>query len=84
MSNFLPKAWAILLSVNNVMMLKSQRQKQGLTLAEVANSLNAKSVIEYAQYEQGKHLPSLEALAKFLEAIDPELHVSLICYFGIF
>lgn len=53
--------------------LKRQRQKNRLTLAAVSEQLRAKSINEYAQYEQGKHLPSLEKLQELLQAIDPSL-----------
>lgn len=55
------------------LILRRQRSKMNLTLEEVAEHLNAKSINEYAQYEQAKHLPSLEKLEQLLKAIDPEL-----------
>lgn len=53
--------------------LKRQRQKNKLKLSDVTEHLGAKSINEYAQYEQGKHLPSLEKLEELLRAIDPRL-----------
>jgi hypothetical protein len=55
------------------LILRRQRSKMNLNLEEVAENLNAKSLDEYAQYEQAKHLPSLEKLEQLLKAIDPEL-----------
>ena len=55
------------------LILKRQRRKKSLKLEEVASHLNAKSINEYAQYEQGKHLPSFEKFNQLLNAIDPEL-----------
>ncbi len=55
------------------LILKRQRQKKHLKLEEIASNLNAKSINEYAQYEQGKHLPNFEKFEQLLKAIDPEL-----------
>lgn len=42
------------------LILKRQRQKNNLRLEEVAKHLHARSINEYAQYEQGRHLPSID------------------------
>lgn len=55
------------------LILKRQRRKKSLKIEEVASHLKAKSINEYAQYEQGKHLPSFEKFKQLLHAIDPEL-----------
>jgi hypothetical protein len=55
------------------LILKRQRQKKHLNLEEVASHLQARSINEYAQYEQGRHLPSFEKFEQLLKAIDPEL-----------
>jgi hypothetical protein len=55
------------------LILKRQRQKKHLNLEEVATHLHARSINEYAQYEQGKHLPSFEKFEQLLKAIDPRL-----------
>ncbi len=47
-------------------LLKQQRLRRRLTLEEVTSNLNAKSINEYAQYEQGKHMPSFENLEQLL------------------
>lgn len=57
------------------LILKRQRQKKHLNLEEVASHLQARSINEYAQYEQGRHLPSFEKFEQLLKAIDPELNV---------
>lgn len=61
------------------LLLKRQRRKNNLTLEQVAAALNAKSVNEYAQYEQGKHLPSIDKFHEFLHAINPQLTPFLAC-----
>lgn len=52
-------------------MLKRLRQKNNLRLEDVAQVLQAKSINEYAQYEQAKHLPSIEKLQQLLSAVNP-------------
>ncbi len=54
-------------------LLKRQRLRRRLTLEEVTANLHARSINDYAQYEQGKHMPSLEKLEQLLKAIDPQL-----------
>ena len=61
------------------LILKQQRYRKNLTLEDVAEHLHAKSVNEYAQYEQGKHQPSFEKFAQLLEAIDPRLSPVISC-----
>ncbi|HXW53405.1 MAG TPA: helix-turn-helix transcriptional regulator [Myxococcota bacterium] len=61
------------------LILKRQRTRQRLTLEEVTANLGAKSINEYAQYERGKHLPSLEKLENLLKAIDPK-HTPVLSY----
>ena len=55
------------------LILKRLRLKNRLRLEDVAKKLSAKSINEYAQYEQAKHLPSLDKLDELLKAIDPTL-----------
>ena len=59
----------------NALILKRQRQKKHLNLEEVATHLHARSINEYAQYEQGRHLPSFDKFEQLLKAIDPGLFV---------
>lgn len=61
------------------LILKRQRASQQLTLQEVAENLNAKSVNEYAQYEQAKSLASIEKFEEMLHAINPDLKPFLSC-----
>jgi DNA-binding XRE family transcriptional regulator len=51
------------------LVLKRQRIKHGLSLSDMAKRLGASSKNAYAQYEQGKNLPSLPKLQEFLQAM---------------
>jgi hypothetical protein len=53
------------------LLLQRQRQKSGLTLAQVARRLGAKSRNAYARYEQGVSVPTVEKLDQLLRAIAP-------------
>jgi ribosome-binding protein aMBF1 (putative translation factor) len=53
------------------LMLRRQRQRSGLSLAEVAERLGAKSRNAYARYEQGKSAPTVEKLSELLRAVSP-------------
>lgn len=53
--------------------LKRQRIKHHMTLKDVTKNLKAKSINSYAQYEQGKSVPSLAKLESFLKAINKNL-----------
>lgn len=55
------------------LILKRQRQKRKLTLHKIASQLDKKSVNQYAQYEQAKHVPSFKKFSQLLETINPEL-----------
>jgi len=62
------------LSSNNprlmlALMLKRQRQRHGLSLAQVARKLKASSRNSYARYEQGRVMPTVEKLAELLSAV---------------
>lgn len=54
------------------LVLRRQRQKSGLSLAAVAAALGASSRNEYARYEQGRAVPSLEKLDKLLRAVSSD------------
>ncbi len=54
------------------LILKRQRRKSGLKLEEVASYLNT-SLNDYAQYEQGKHMPGIDKLEHILNIINPSL-----------
>lgn len=51
------------------LMLKRQRQRHGLSLAQVARKLKASSRNSYARYEQGRSMPTVEKLAELLSAV---------------
>ncbi len=51
------------------LVLRRQRQKYGLSLADVARRLHARSRNTYARYEQGRSVPTIEKLAELLEAV---------------
>ena len=53
-------------------LLRRQRVKRGLSLAEVAERLGAKSLNTYARYEQGKSVPTVEKFSQLLSAVSPE------------
>ena len=52
------------------LMLKRQRAKHRLTIAQMAKRLRAKSQNAYAQYEQGKSQPSFSKVQEFLTAMN--------------
>ena len=54
------------------LLLRRQRERQGLTLAEAAERLGQSSRNAYARYEQGKAMPTVEKLEQLLEAVAPE------------
>jgi predicted RNase H-like HicB family nuclease len=54
------------------LLLQRQRQKAGLTLAQAAQRLGAKSRNAYARYEQGVSVPTVEKLDELLRAIAPD------------
>jgi transcriptional regulator with XRE-family HTH domain len=57
------------------LLLQRQRQKSGLSLAEVAHRLGAKSRNAYARYEQGVSVPTIEKLDELLRAIAPDREI---------
>jgi predicted RNase H-like HicB family nuclease len=52
--------------------LRRRRQASGLTLAEVAKRLGARSHNAYARYEQGRSVPTVEKLVELLAIVDAE------------
>jgi hypothetical protein len=54
------------------LLLRRQRERQGLTLAEAARKLGQRSKNAYARYEQGKTMPTVEKLEQLLRAIAPD------------
>jgi len=58
-------------SVLLALLLRRQRERMGLTLAEAAMRLGQTSRNAYGRYEQGKAVPTVEKLEELLRAIDP-------------
>jgi transcriptional regulator with XRE-family HTH domain len=52
-------------------LLRRQRQKSGLSLAEAADRLGARSRNAYARYEQGRTVPTVAKLDELLKAVAP-------------
>lgn len=57
------------------LLLRRQRERQGLTLAEAAQRLGQSSPNAYARYEQGRAMPSVEKLEQLLKAIAPDQRI---------
>ena len=57
------------------LLLQRQRQKSGLSLAQAAQRLGAKSRNAYARYEQGVTVPTVQKLDELLRAIAPNRDV---------
>jgi predicted RNase H-like HicB family nuclease len=53
-------------------LLRRERAKSGLTLAEVARKLGSKSLNTYARYEQGRAVPTVPKLSELLSAVAPK------------
>jgi predicted RNase H-like HicB family nuclease len=54
------------------LLLRRMRLKAGLSLAEVAARLGARSLNAYARYEQGRTTPSVQKLSELLSAVVPD------------
>lgn len=54
------------------LLLRRQRERQGLTLEDAAERLGQRSKNAYARYEQGKSMPTVEKLEQLLKAIAPD------------
>ena len=50
-------------------LLRRERIKSGLSLAEVARKLGSKSLNTYARYEQGRTVPTVTKLSQLLSAV---------------
>jgi hypothetical protein len=53
------------------LLLRRQRERSGLSLAEAAERLGAKSRNAYARYERGTTVPTLDKLTELLQAVTP-------------
>ena len=58
-------------------LLKRLRLRAGLSLADVAKQLGAKSRNAYAQYEQGRAVPTVTKLRELLDIISPKTSLIL-------
>ncbi len=54
------------------LLLRRQRQRSGLSLAEAAERLGARSRNAYARYERGASVPTVVKLEELLKAISPD------------
>ena len=54
------------------LLLRRQRERHGITLAEAAARLQQKSRNAYARYEQGQAAPTVEKIDELLRAIAPD------------
>ena len=54
------------------LLLRRQRERSGLSLAEAADRLGAKSRNAYARYERGTSAPTLDKLSELLQAVSPD------------
>jgi hypothetical protein len=54
------------------LLLRRQRHRSGLTLAQAAKRLKARSRNAYARYEQGISVPTIEKLDELLRAVAPD------------
>ncbi|MFC1707168.1 type II toxin-antitoxin system HicB family antitoxin [Planctomycetota bacterium] len=54
------------------LLLRRRRELSGLSLAEVAERLGAKSRNAYARYERGSSAPTVEKLDELLRAVSPD------------
>jgi hypothetical protein len=63
------------LGVLLALLLRRQRERQGLTLAQAAERLGQRSKNAYARYEQGKAMPTVEKLEELLRAIAPDQRI---------
>lgn len=53
------------------LLLRRQRERNGLSLAEAAARLGARSSNAYARYERGTSVPTLDKLTQLLQAVAP-------------
>lgn len=57
--------------------LKHQRELSGLSLAQVARKLGARSRNGYARYEQGESVPTIDKLTELLSVVAPSVDLVL-------
>ncbi|MFH1263539.1 MAG: helix-turn-helix transcriptional regulator [Pseudomonadota bacterium] len=61
------------------LLLKKQRQKAGLSVAQASRRLGSNSSNAYGVYEYGRARPTLRKLEQLLRAINPAHRVTLKC-----
>lgn len=54
------------------LMLSRQRRRSGLSLAEAAQRLGARSRNAFARYEQGSSVPTIDKLDELIRAVSPD------------
>ncbi len=59
------------------LLLRRRRQESGLSLADAAERLGARSRNAYARYERGDSTPTIEKLDQLLRALSPDRDVVL-------
>jgi transcriptional regulator with XRE-family HTH domain len=59
------------------LLLRRQRQRSGLSLAEAAERLGARSRNAYARYESGASVPTIVKFEALLKAISPDHDIVL-------
>jgi hypothetical protein len=60
------------------LLLRHQRTAHGMSLADVADTVGAKSKNSYATYEQGRTEPSIGKLQELLVVVAPEYRLAII------
>lgn len=58
--------------VLTALLLRRQREKRGISLAQAADLLHQRSRNAYARYERGQTAPTVEKLEELLRAIAPD------------
>jgi hypothetical protein len=61
------------------LLLKKQRQKANLTVAEASKRLGSDSSNAWGVYEYGRAKPTLKKLEQLLSAIDPDHYLTVKC-----
>ncbi len=57
------------------LLLRRQRQANGLSLRDVAERMGMKSRNAYARYEQGRAVPTIQKFAELLKAVNPKVEI---------
>jgi len=74
--------YEFVVSANNTalflgLMLKRQRQINGLSISDVTKRLKKNTNTYYHQYEQGKATAGIDKLSQFIEVMNPDLRVEI-------